>query len=75
MKIILFASGTCRAKAPTALFTWFGTTRILHIGTTSRTAGFRLSNNPCIGLHMERLQPGSATMVSRKRNTLAEMRG
>ena len=74
MKIILFASGTCRAKAPTALFTRFGTTRILHVGTTSRTTGFRLSNNPRIGLHMERLQPGSATMVSRERNTLTKMR-
>ena len=74
MKIILFSTRAWRTQTPTSLLTRFGATRIFHIGTTSRTTRFRLGNNPWVGLHMERLQPGSTTMVTGKRNALTKMR-
>ena len=73
MQIILLSTCTWRTQTPSTLFTRFGATRILHIGTTSRTTRFRLSNNPWVCLHMERLQPGGTTMVTGERHTFAKM--
>ena len=73
-QIVLPASSASGAKAPTPLLTRFGTTRILHSGITSRTTGFGLSNNLRIRLQVERLQPGSTTMIASERYTLTEMR-
>ena len=74
MQIVLFSTCTCRAQTPTSLFTRFSPTCIFHIGATSRTTRFSLGNNPWIGMHMKRFQPGSTTMVTREWNSFTKMR-
>ena len=73
MQIVLLTPSTRRAKTPSTLLAWFGTTCILQIWTASSATGFRSGDYIMIGLHVERLQPGSPTMVTCKRHPLTKM--